>query len=144
MEEFVIINEISYRVEDWLDDSRVTESDYPSIVASVFEDNEKVHVIVRSPLFEYELMTLDQFIQYVTTGVFTYVPKPMYRVGQTLFNRFTEESIDIKDIPSSPNDVENEYVYFVREYTSTFGHNFKVKKESEITSFYQTVGVEEI
>lgn len=144
-EPFVVINKIEYFVGDWIIDHRVTEVATPGTIDRVetMEDG-TVYIWIRSPLFEYYSISLAVFVERIETGIFEKIAKPKYYVGQVFRNRFTEKSLEIIDIPRVRNEIDGEYVYYVLTFTSTFGHNHEVQKESEINRFYVSEGVVEV
>lgn len=144
MTEFIVeINGRSFYTEDWVSDTRVDYSDFPSMIINTFEDNNETYVVLREPVYEYETMKLDTFIQLVQNGTLTYVAKPKYSITESFKNKFTEKTIEVVAAPYAKNDEGNVYVYYTREWTPTYGYNFKCMTEQEITDFYQAVGGEE-
>lgn len=143
-ESFVIIDNIEYRKGDWLLDKQLINAPGPTIIVNVFEDLSEVYIIVRSPYLEHALLSVTDFIQQVKLLRYEKIQKPSFQLGQLFRNRFTEKSIEIKDVPHQTNEKEGEYVYYVLEYTSTYGYNFTCLAESTIQQFYVSEGVDEI
>lgn len=144
IEPFVIIEGIGYKVNDWIRDKSLVDTNEPSVIVSVFEDLSEKHVILRSPYLEHELMTLTLFIERVKLKMLEKVEKPKFYLGQELMNRFTKRSIEIKDVPRIENEKEGEYVYYIMSFTPTYGSNYECMTESGIESFYESEGVDEV
>lgn len=139
---FAKINGHSYRVGDWVKDTRVDYSDFYSLIVQVFEDRGNVNVVIREPDLTYLTISVLEFADLVRAGVLTYQVKPKYSIGQEFKNRFTEETLEIIYLPYDKNDIERDYVYFVRKWDVQTGYNFVAMKEKDIHDYYQTVGVE--
>lgn len=140
-EAFVTIDEVDYFVDDWLTRSTSTSTDRPLVIVSAFEDEGKRSIVIRDEKFRYETMSLSDFIKAIESGELIKIPKPLYHVSDCFKNKFTEKSITIIEVPFKQNDENNQYVYFVLEYSTTYGQNFKSMTEQEITDFYEKEGV---
>lgn len=142
---FVVdIQGTTFRLDDWFRDKTMFGNDSPNIIVNFFEDMNGQYLVIRTPLFTYELMTVAEFIIRVESGRYEKIEKPKFVLGQMLKNKFTEETLEVRDVPQRVNDNGGEYVYYVQSYTPTFGYNYKSMSESEIHSFYATAGVVEL
>ena len=138
---FIAIDNTEFFLGDWLRDVTLTGINEPCVIVNVFEDMVEKHIVIRFPSLEHEVVSLPEFIEKVKIGALEKITKPKFLLTQEFRNRFTEETIAIKDIPHRANEVGGEYVYYVVTFTPTFGYNYECKTESEIEKFYQSEGV---
>lgn len=144
VEPFVTIEGVEYQAGDWFRDKHLVGVTGPSVIVNVFDDMSETYIIVRSPYLEHEMIDLPEFIQRVKLARYAKIRKPFFRLGQELKNRFTEESIEIKDVPHQTNEEDGEYMYFALSFTPTYGYNYKCKSESTIKAFFESEGVDEV
>lgn len=143
-EPFATINGQAFYVKDWIKDSRVTDLITPALVTSVEEQDGELVVWMESPVSTYFIVTLSDFIARVMSGVYTRIEKPKYHIGEKFVNRFTYKTLEIMDIPRLRNEQGGDYMYYVLEYSPTFGFNHNVRKEQDITYFYINEGAERL
>lgn len=143
-EPFVCVEGMDFRVSDWIRDKQLIDAPGPCVVVNVFDDMTERFVIIRDAFLRHEMMPLTEFIQRVKLERYEKIVKPGFLLGQVFKNKFTEETIEIKDVPHNENDEEQEYVYYVYAFTPTFGYNYKCMKESDIQKFYIKEGVFEV
>lgn len=139
--EFVTIDSVSFQIGDWIRDKNNLITKDPSVIVNVFDDMVEKYIVVRSPSLRYEIIELSEFMERVKLGRYELVIRPRYQLGQVFKNKFTEETIEIKDVPHQENEEGGVYMYYVYTYTPTFGYNYECKSESELLDFYNTEGV---
>lgn len=143
LEPFVVINETPFYQGDWISDNRVEEKS-TIVIDEVERVGDETFLHLSTQLTMGMSMSLGEFQDYVLAGDFVRIDRPKYFIGQLFRNRFTEKSMEIVDVPRIKNERDGEFHYYVLNFTPTFGYNHDVCKESEITNFYVTEGVDEI
>lgn len=141
-EAFVTIDGEDFFVEDWLKKTGCRDSGRPWVIVAAFQDAGEQSVVLRDGEFKKEILSLTEFTKAIRAKEFYRIPKPLFGVGQSLKNRFTEKFLRIIQVPFAPNDKDGAYMYFVRVYTPTYGHNFDIISERQLLDLYMTEGVD--
>lgn len=141
-EAFVTIDGEDFFVDDWLKMTDCRDSGRPWVIVTAFQDAGEQGVVLRDGEFNKHIHSIKEFTEMVRNGRFYRIKKPLFGVGQSFKNRFTEKSVRIIQVPYAPNDSDGEYVYFVRAYTPTYGYNFDSITEKQLCDLYMTEGVE--
>lgn len=130
---------------DFPEYKREIESE-PDIIEALYKTYYgEVYVVVRIGMRGKHLgkkreFKLDEFKKLIHTKKIVLLRMPEFQYGDRFVNKYNREELTIRDIPRSINQVEKDFVYYVRTYSVTKGHNYRAMTEKEIKEFYYTAG----